>query len=133
MMKYNMELRIIFLFILIIMGIFVTAYFVQYASTGTNMFQTLGFSLRDKCSGSLSLSTYGTGNCLIKAKVLTSECLGKTYEIREGSCIGDLKCKDTVEYDSFQSICNWNVPSGNYNYVLCVGKGEKDSASIVCE
>ena len=128
-----MGLRIISLFALVIIGIFVTGYFVQYASSGTDLFQTLGFSLADKCSGSLSLSSYGTGSCLIKAKILTSDCLGKTYEIREDSCMGTLKCEGKVEYDSFQSTCNWGVSSENYKYVLCVDKGKKGSISVTCE
>jgi len=131
-MKYNMELRIIFLFVLVTAAIFITGFFAQYASSRTNLFQTLGFSLRERCSGSLFLSVSGTERCLIKAKILTSDCIGKTYQIRESSCMGALKCEGTVEYDSFQTTCSWNVPSGNYNYVLCVNKGQKDSASVMC-
>ncbi len=127
-----MGLRIIFLFILVIVAIFVTAFLAQFALTGTDPFRTLGFSLGDGCSGSLFLSVSGAGRCSIKAEVLTSKCNGRTYEIREDSCFGDVKCERVINYDSDQSTCTWNALSGSYNYVLCVNRREKDYELGIC-
>jgi len=116
-------------FVLILLGIFFIAFLVQYETTGTNFFETLGVVFREKCQASLSVST--TGECIVKAKILISNCLGKTYQISKDSCSGDSKCYGTINYDSFQASCAWK-DSGNKNYVLCVDNKQKDSASLTC-
>ena len=116
-------------FVLILLGIFFIAFLVQYETTGTNFFETLGVVFREKCQASLSVST--TGECIVKAKILISNCLGKTYQISKDSCSGDSKCYGTINYDSFQASCAWK-DSGNKNYVLCVDNKQKDSAVLTC-
>ena len=116
-------------FVLIVLGIFFIAFLVQYETTGTNFFEALGVVFREKCQASLSVST--TGECIVKAKILISNCLGKTYQISENSCSGDSKCYGTINFDSFQASCAWK-DSGNKNYVLCVDNKQKDSAVLTC-
>jgi hypothetical protein len=117
-------------FILIVLGIFVIAFFVQYETTGTNFFETLGIVFREKCQASLSIST--TSECNVKTKILISNCLDKTYQISKDSCSGDTKCYGTINYDSFQASCAWRDSSGTKNYVLCVDNRQKDSAFVTC-
>jgi len=117
-------------FILIVLGIFIIAFFTQYITTGTNFFETLGVVFREKCQASLSIST--TGECTVKTRILVSNCLGKTYQISKDSCSGDAKCYDTINYESFQAGCVWKDNPGTNKYVLCVDKRQKDSASVTC-
>lgn len=109
--------------------VFVIASLAQYIFTGTNLFVGLGVLLEDKCSGSLSLSNSG---CVFKAKITLNDCLGKTYEVKEDSCFGNLKCEGSVDYDSTQSTCGWRDSRGSHNYVLCIGNKLKDSISKMC-
>ena len=129
--KKTNYLSIILSFTLVIVGIFLIASLAQYISTGTSFIEDLSIVLTDKCTGSLSLTT--TTGCAIKAKVLTSDCNGKTYQIREDSCSGGILCQDTISYNSFQATCAWAIPSGNYNYVLCVNNREEDSTRVECK
>lgn len=117
-------------FIVIILGIFIIAFFFQYATTGTNFFETLGVVFKEKCQASLSIST--TGECTVKAKILISNCLDKAYQISKDSCSGDTKCYGTINYDSFQASCAWKDNPGTKNYVLCVDGKNKDSAYVNC-
>jgi hypothetical protein len=116
-------------FILLVLGIFIIAYFTQYATTGTNFFETLGVVFRERCSASLSIST---NECNVKANILVSNCLGKTYKISKDSCSGDAKCYGTINYDSFQASCAWKDSLGSSDYVLCVDNKQKDSFPVAC-
>lgn len=125
-------LKISFVFVILLIGIFVSSLLIQFPETRTNFFAYLGIVPReDKCSGTLSISTSGSGKCTVDAKILTEGCLGRNYQIRENSCSGGILCQDTVSYDSFQATCAWAVPSGNYKYVLCINT-EKDSTTVTC-
>jgi hypothetical protein len=130
--KFNHFLSVIFLFVLIVSGIFFFAFLAQYIEAGTNFFQDLSIILSGRCSGSLTLSSSGDGTCVVKAKVLTSRCEGKDYQISEDSCLGSTKCHGMINYEHFQVACRWSVPSGSYRYVLCVDEKQKDSKSITC-
>jgi hypothetical protein len=67
MKKYGYRiLETAFLFMIILLGIFVTAFIAQYVSTGTNFVEDLSIVLSERCSGSLYLST--TDECTVKAK-----------------------------------------------------------------
>lgn len=133
MMKYKLrpELKIVLYFVGILIAIFVVASFVQYLSTGTSLFENLAIVFTEKCSGSLSLSTTGT-ECVVKARIITSRCNGKTYQIRETSCLGNVKCYGIINYDSFQASCAWS-DSGSHKYVLCVDNRQKDSGTVTCK
>ncbi len=121
--------KIITFYVLIMLFAFVVAFLTQYILKGTNLFEDLGLLPKDKCLGSLSISNSG---CLFKAKISMNDCLGKTYEVKEGSCSGDVKCEGSVDYDFTQSTCDWEDSSGNHNYVLCIGNKLKDSVSKTC-
>lgn len=121
--------RIIIFYVLIMLFAFVMAFLTQYTFTGTNFFEGLGILPRDGCSGSLSISNSG---CVFKTKISLNDCLGKTYEVREDSCLGNLKCKGSIDYNSIQSTCGWKDSPGNHKYVLCVENKLKDSVSKTC-
>jgi hypothetical protein len=121
--------KIIIYYVLIMLCAFVIAFLTQYIFTGTNLLEGLGILPKDKCSGHLSISNSG---CVFKAKILLNECLGKTYEVKEDSCFGDLKCKGSVDYDSTQTTCGWRDSPGSHNYVLCIENKLKGSASKAC-
>jgi hypothetical protein len=130
--KFNYFLSVVLLFVLIFSGVFFFAFLTQYIEAGTNFFQDLSVILSRRCSGSLTLSSSGEGTCLVKAKVLTSGCKGKTYKISEGSCFGPTKCYGMVGYESFQAACVWSTPHGDYSYSLCIDNKREDSKSISC-
>ena len=128
--KMKSGLKLVSTFVLVILGIFIIAFFSQYITTGTNFFQTLGIVFSDKCQASVTLET--VSGCTLKAKILISNCLDKEYKISEDSCSSDAKCYGTVNYDSFQASCAWTDSSGSHKYVLCVDNKQKDSTSITC-
>jgi len=126
----KVELKVVSTFVLIILGIFIIAFFAQYITTGTNFFETLGVVFSDKCQASITLENLG--GCTIKAKILTSNCLDKKYRISEDSCSSNAKCYSMINYDSFQASCVWTDSSGSHKYLLCVDGKEKDSTSLTC-
>lgn len=126
--KTNVK-KIILLYVAIMLCAFFIAFLIQYILTGSNFFEGLGLLPKDECSGSLSISNTG---CVFKAKISLHDCIGKTYEVREDTCSGNLRCEEAVYYDSVQSTCGWKDSSGNHEYVLCVEGKLKDSASISC-
>jgi len=126
--KTNIK-KIIIFYVLILLCAFIIAFLTQYIFTGTNLFEGLGILLKDRCLGSLSISNSG---CVFKAKISLNGCKGKTYEVKEDSCFGNLKCEATIDYDSTQSTCGWGDSSGSHNYVLCIGNKLKDSVSKTC-
>jgi len=113
--------------------IFLTSTLIQKFFEGTISMGYLGFLSIDNCKGTLSLSSSGTGNCMVKAQVLTSNCFGKEYQIKEDNCFGAVKCEDTVSYEYSQSTCSWFTLAGKHKYVLCIGNLEKDSAFATCK
>ncbi|MDI6826221.1 MAG: hypothetical protein QMD36_03445 [Candidatus Aenigmarchaeota archaeon] len=123
-------LKIVSTFVFVILGIFIIAFFAQYITTGTNFFETLGMIFSEKCRASLSLET--VSGCTMKARILSSNCLGKEYKISEDSCSSDARCYGTINYDSFQASCAWTDLSGSHDYILCVDGKKKDSKSITC-
>ena len=126
-------LKISLIFVILVIAILVTSLLIEFPSTRSNFFAYLGIVPReDKCSGTLSLSTSGSNKCTVNAKIITEDCLGRNYQIRENSCSGGILCQDTVSYDSFQATCAWAVPSGNYRYVLCVDNTQKVSRVMTC-
>lgn len=131
MMKKIPISRIIASFLFVIIAIFGIAFLIQYFVEGTNLFNTLGFLFSSKCSASLSLSS-PKSDCLMKAKILANDCEGKKYQIREGSCFGNVKCEGSIDYESFQAGCSWMNKHGNYNFVLCINGIQKDSAKMSC-
>jgi hypothetical protein len=126
--KTNIK-KIIFFYVLIMICVLFISFLTQYIFTGTNLFEGLGVLPINKCSGSLSISKTG---CVFKAKISMNGCLGKTYEIKENSCLGSVKCKGLVGYDSTQTTCGWKDSSGSRKYVLCVDNELKDSVLKTC-
>lgn len=126
--KTNIK-RIIIYYVLIMICAFFIASLAQYIFTGTNLFVGLGILPKGECSGSLSISN---SDCTFKAKISMNGCLEKTYEVKEDSCFGNLKCKGLADYDSAQSTCGWKDSSGSHNYVLCIENKLKDSISRMC-
>jgi hypothetical protein len=126
-------LKISLVFIVILIAIFLVSILLQFPISRANIFSYLGIfpAENDSCSGTLSLSRSGSSKCTIEAKVVSNGCRGKTYQVRENSCSGNIMCQDSIDYDSFQTTCSWSANSGNYNYVLCIN-GFKDSGTVVC-
>jgi len=121
--------KVIVYYVVILICALVIAFVAQYIFTGTNLFVGLGILPWKECSGSLSISNSG---CMFKAKISVTGCAGKTYEVKEDSCFGSLKCDGSADYDSIQATCAWRDSSGNHKYVLCVGNELKDSVSKTC-
>jgi len=121
----------------IIIAIVLVAVFAVWISNFINLesgfTNRLGVFAVDTCSGSLTLNVYGKERCTVKGQVLTSECYGKKYQIRENDCSGSLLYEDRVLYDHFQSTFSWFTLKGTHKYVLCVDGKIKDSGTLTCE
>ena len=131
--KIILGLKYFSVFLLLIFGISVIAFFSQPSETRKNFMEYLGIAPRIKCTGSLSLSTPGINECIVYAKILTFNCIDKTYQVRENSCSGSIKYRDVITYDSFQATCAWSASKGIHKYVLCIDGLPKDSSSIICK
>ena len=126
-------LTISFSFVILLIVICLTVLFLQFPSVRSNFFGYLGIvPVLDKCSGALLISSLGSNKCTLKAKIMTNDCNGQSYQIRENTCSGNILCQDIINYDSFQANCAWIVFSGNYKYVLCVNNRQINSGNIVC-
>lgn len=123
---------ILSLLILVVVGIVVSSLTKSFFGEAGSIGQ-LGLWPMDNCKGSLSLSSSGRGNCMIKAQILASNCFGKKYQIREDNCQGSVRCEDTVSYDYFQATCGWFAMTGTHKYALCIGNKERDSAPVTCK
>ena len=132
MMKKIPISRIVITFLFVVIAIFSIAFLIQYFIEGTNLFKTLGFLFSSKCSASLSLSSSEKNACLIKAKILTNDCKGKEYQIREGSCFGSVRCEGSIGYESFQASCGWMSGPGDHHFVLCIDGVQKDLVKMSC-
>jgi len=134
-MKFTLTfiVELIIMFVGIAIFIVLTSSLFQTFFEGAGSLELLGFFPTDKCKGSLSLSSSGTGNCMVKAQILTSNCFGKKYQIKENNCFGPIRCEDTINYEYFQATCGWFTMAGKKNYVLCVDNSQKDSAYAICK
>jgi len=135
-MNLNKVMRLLtisFAFVILLLVISLTVLFLQFPSVRSNFFGYLGIiPISNKCSGTLSISSSGLNKCILKAKIVTNDCTGQNYLIRENSCSGNILCQDIINYDSFQANCAWSVFTGNYEYVLCVNDRQFDSGTAVC-
>jgi len=131
MMKKIPLSRIILTLVVIFGSVFGLASLLQYYFTGTNLFETLGFIISDKCSATLTLSKQSNA-CLFDVKIITENCNNRFYELKEGSCFGETKCSGIIGYDSFQSKCTIEGKKGINKYSLCISGREKDKVIIEC-
>jgi len=78
------------------------------------------------CSSSLSLSITGKDTCTVTATVTSTNCVNRTYEIKNVACSGN------ITSSSFSKTCTWTVTSGSYTYNLYIDGQYKLSKSISC-
>ena len=130
--KIIKNLRILLIFIIIILGVFLLSIFIQYPDLGKNLSENLGIISVGGCSGTLTISSSKTNKCVLSAEAFISVCDKKNYQIRENSCSGEIKCEGYVNYKSFQTACAWETNPGSHKYALCIDKTQKDLETFEC-
>jgi hypothetical protein len=125
-------LRIFLVFIIVILGVFLLSIIIQYPDLGKDFSENLGIVSGGICSGTLTVSSSETNKCVVSAEAFISGCDKKNYQIKEQSCLGEIKCEGYVNYKSFQTACAWETSPSSHKYVLCIDKSQKDLETFEC-